>query len=316
MNEPLSYFVKYIETIKDIDLDTSLTEISKELNVVINILQKSAFNKDAIDKLHSKQHEIVDELKKFNQLVSNYKVEATAKLRNDEKSYLAESYKLYEDASTQDTPAYILDRALFGALIYKNKVKEYLTKRIQANSSWKYAGMFIRPEHGEFVNEMTASDPLYIVDDNITLLEPTKKLWNEHYQSRVRYNVINNSRSEIFKNFPKKQFGLIVAVDYFNYTPVEVIRNYFTELYELLMDGGIVVFTYNNCNLPIAVKNFEKLQYSYTPKSLIMPLLELIGFEIIEDYSHIESNVSWLEIKKPGKLSTIRGGQCLGRINV
>jgi hypothetical protein len=26
------------------------------------------------------------------------------------------------------------------------------------------------------------------------------------------------------------------------------------------------------------------------------------------------SNVSWLELKKPGTLSTLRGGQCLGQI--
>ena len=311
MNEPLSYFVKYIETINDVDFADTTVNAKNELDSAINTLSRTSFNNEKVTELIKKKEELINHYSEFNNLISEFKNDAIDKLRTDEKSYLIKSYKLYEE-SKRDSAEYILDRCLFRALIYKEEVEDYFTSRIQENSTWQHAGIFIRPEHGKFIDKMTASDPLYAVDDNIDLLLPCKKLWNEQYQERIRYNIIDECKNTIFKNFPKEQFGLVVAVDYFNYKPIEVIRKYFIELYDLLKSGGVIIFTYNNCNLSLAVKNFEKLQYSYTPKSL----LELIGFEIVEEYDHIETNVSWLEIKKPGSLNSLRGGQCLGRINI
>jgi len=315
MNEPLSYFVKYIETINDVDFADTTVNAKNELDSAINTLSRTSFNNEKVTELIKKKEELINHYSEFNNLISEFKNDAIDKLRTDEKSYLIKSYKLYEE-SKRDSAEYILDRCLFRALIYKEEVEDYFTSRIQENSTWQHAGIFIRPEHGKFIDKMTASDPLYAVDDNIDLLLPCKKLWNEQYQERIRYNIIDECKNTIFKNFPKEQFGLVVAVDYFNYKPIEVIRKYFIELYDLLKSGGVIIFTYNNCNLSLAVKNFEKLQYSYTPKSLLIPLLELIGFEIVEEYDHIETNVSWLEIKKPGSLNSLRGGQCLGRINI
>ena len=103
---------------------------------------------------------------------------------------------------------------------------------------------------------------------------------------------------------------------YFNFKPIEIIKKYLEELFDILRPGGSIIFTYNNCNYSLAVKNFEKSLYSYTPESLISPLCELIGYTITETYNNKETNVSWLEIKKPGNLETLRGGQCLGKINV
>ena len=43
-----------------------------------------------------------------------------------------------------------------------------------------------------------------------------------------------------------------------------------------------------------------------------------IGYEIIKlvarDYDELENGISWLEVKKPGELSTIRAGQGLAQI--
>jgi hypothetical protein len=77
----------------------------------------------------------------------------------------------------------------------------------------------------------------------------------------------------------------------------------------------VFVFTYNNCDYPIAVKNFEKALYSYTPGRLLTSMVDMLGYEILNKYDEKTTNVSWLELKKPGTLSTLRGGQCLGKIN-
>lgn len=315
MKEPLSYFVRYIEIINKINLSDNNTQLNNELDSVLSVLSKASFNDKLFNELNEKKKEIMSCVEEFTNLLTDFKSSANAKLRNDEKNYLVKSYTLYEE-SKNDSPKYILDKSLFDALIHRDSVKEYFISRIQDHSGWKHAGMFIRPQHDLFVDKMTASDPLYIVDDHNDLLFPCKQLWNNDYQSRVRYKVIDESKSTIFKNFPKGQLGLIVAVNYFNHKPLEVIRNYFVEMYDLMTDGGTAIFTYNNCNLPIAVSNFEKMHFTYTPNTLLISLLEVIGFEIIEEYDHEETNVSWLEIKKPGTLNSIRGGQCLGRINI
>jgi hypothetical protein len=44
-------------------------------------------------------------------------------------------------------------------------------------------------------------------------------------------------------------------------------------------------------------------------------MVEFIGFEIFESYNEPLTNVSWLELKKPGELTSLRGGQCLAEIN-
>jgi len=314
MNEPLSYFVKYIETIENIDTSKTNKVLTEELNSIVDTASQSKFDIDSLTKLQSIKDTVINSMIDFSKELEKLNKNAVKHQRKNENQYLSSSYRMYDEA--KDSAEYILDRAIFKDLFYNTDTKNYFISRLQANSDWKHPGLFIRPELGDYVDKVTASDPLYVVDTESTLLEPCKKLWSKDYQARIRYSVINEDKEFIFKNLPQEQFGLIVAVDYFNYRPVEIIKKYATEIFNLLKPGGVFIFTYNNCNLSLAVKNFERAQYSYTPKSLVVPLLEMKGFEIIEAYDHVKSNTSWLEIKKPGNLSSLRGGQCLGKINV
>jgi SAM-dependent methyltransferase len=314
--EPLSNFIKYKNAIDDLSLDNSCMSMNSDISNIVSSLSASDFNKKLLSELEECSDGVSLELNKFREILQQYKNSATDYITTNESSYLSKSYQIYEDGNTQDNADYILDRALFHSLIYRNEIKNYFISRIISNSKWKYSGMFIRPEHGEYVNEMTATDPLYIVDEHIGLLEPTKKLWNEQYQERIRYHIIDESRNIIFKDFPMGNMGLVVAMNFFNHKPLVIIEQYLSEIYDLLQYGGVMIFTYNNCNLSLAVQNFEKSLYSYTPESRLIPLIEMIGFEVIETYNEPLTNVSWVEIKKPGKLSSIRGGQCLAEIHI
>ena len=316
MNEPLSNFIKYKNSIDKLSIDGIRTSLNNELSNTVRALSTSEFNEELLLELNDRKNEILADLDKFQETLALYKDSATDFITANESSYLSKSYQIYEDGTTQDNPSYILDRALFHSLIYRDEIKDYFISRIQSNSTWQYSGMFIRPEHGDYVNEMTASDPLYVVDEHIDFLQPTKKLWNKQYQERVRYNVIDETRDGIFRNFPTENMGIVVAMNFFNHKPLAIIEQYLTEIYNLLIHGGVVIFTYNNCNISLAVQNFEKSLYSYTPESRLIPLVEMIGFEVIESYNEPTTNVSWLEIKKPGNTKTIRGGQCMAKINI
>jgi hypothetical protein len=51
----------------------------------------------------------------------------------------------------------------------------------------------------------------------------------------------------------------------------------------------------------------------YTPKKLIVSHAESVGFEC--DFEHDGAgDVSWLEFRKPGEITTLRGGQTLAKI--
>jgi SAM-dependent methyltransferase len=291
------------------------SSLAAELSVVVNTIKKSQFDDENINVLEQQYQKILDDMQSFDEILSEYRKNITKYLRQAESSYMSESYKMYENSRTQDRSEYILDRSLFHALIYRDEINDVFINCIKSHSSWHHPGLFIRPEHGKYVNEMTASDPLYIVDETEKLLSPVKKLWNKQYQSRVRYGLINEDHDVIFKSLAETQLGLVVAMNFLNHKPLEIIKRYLTEIYSLLKPGGIFVFTYNNCDNPLAVKNFEKSLYSYTPGALLKGMVALIGFEITTAFDEETTNVSWLELKKPGTLKTLRGGQSLAKIN-
>jgi len=163
---------------------------------------------------------------------------------------------------------------------------------------------------------MADSDPLYIVDEIHELISPvrTNDTFTEALNERLRFSFINDDNDEIFKKIPNEQLGFVVAMNFFNHKPLEVMKKYFSEIFNLLKDGGHFVFTYNNCDHAIAVQNFEKSLYSYTPASLLIPMIEMLGFKLINKYDEPLTNVSWLELEKPGKLTSMRGGQSLALV--
>ena len=300
MKSPLSNFIKYKNQVDKVEFVSDCEHLDKELASKLENLKKFDFNKPLVKELEQQTKSIINSFTQLNTLLGQFKKSTYQHVKEQERAYMIQSYRLYEEG-TRDNAEYILDRSLFRSLIYKDEIKDYFKSRIKANSHWKYPGICLRPEQGEYVDPMLDSDPLYISDENDLLLGPVKQKWTKQLQSRIRYNIIDENSDEIYKKFPSNQFGLVVAYNYFNYKPFEVIRHHLTEIYDLLRPGGTVLFTYNNCNLPLAVKNFEQALFSYTPGDLIIPALELIGYEIVESYNHEETNVSWVEIKKKGK---------------
>ena len=74
-----------------------------------------------------------------------------------------------------------------------------------------------------------------------------------------------------------------------------------------------MLFTYNNCDIPAAAGYAENYFMSYVPKSMLIPLCESLGFEVVQTQD-FEPAVSWIELKKPGTLTTVKASQALGEI--
>ena len=287
-------------------IETLLTHVSTDLNIqnidFDNLKHKIDVNRELV---LNKLQEIDTDLVTFKQRLQEF-------VTGIESPYYEKSRTIYQEG-LNDPADYVLDRHNFKKLLYQEDTREFFKSRVTMHSSWKWPAMEIRPCHGEITDSLIACDPLYLVDTHKDMFKHVKQKWTPEYQQRLRYYSVNETDKRILHQLPAMQFGIVVAVDFFNFRPLELIKRYLEGIFNLLRPGGIAIFTYNNCDYPIGVDNFENSYYCYTPGREIKAMCEHIGFKVAASFD-LENNVSWLEIQRPGTRTSLRGGQALGRI--
>ena len=71
--------------------------------------------------------------------------------------------------------------------------------------------------------------------------------------------------------------------------------------------------TFNDCDREKAVMLVEQHYACYTPGYLVKDLVTSLGYEIL--YSFNDGGPStWLELRKPGTLTTVKGGQSFAKV--
>jgi SAM-dependent methyltransferase len=174
--------------------------------------------------------------------------------------------------------------------------------------------MIIRPGAEHFIENMVGCDPLYIIDRDHDLLQPSLDRFPQLYQNRLRPYTTNDwSNQPILEKIPNGQFGVCLAYNVFNYRPLAIIRRYLEEIYQKLRPGGALIMTFNDCDNYRAVMLVEKFCASYTPGYLIRDLAQDVGFEQVYTWGDGGPSV-WLELRKPGQLTSKRGGQAIASI--
>ena len=73
------------------------------------------------------------------------------------------------------------------------------------------------------------------------------------------------------------------------------------------------MFSYNNAERYHCARNVELGFMSYVPKKLLLELIQKHSFELLASQD-IDDYVSWVEIRKPGELSTIKAHAPMGII--
>jgi hypothetical protein len=189
-----------------------------------------------------------------------------------------------------------------------------LKSRVANYCDWKHPAMIIHPMLEPFTHEMTASDPLYLVDESHHLLEPTLEQFNPVYRNRLRPYVIKESFDQpILTRLPDQQIGFCLVYNYLDYRPFALIKIYLEEIYQKLLPGGVVAMTFNDCDRYQAMQAVEQGITGYTPGSLVRAWANYLGFE--EVFCHTTGNPSvWIEFQKPGQSTSLRGGQSLAKI--
>lgn len=250
----------------------------------------------------------------------------------EQQPYLQKSYKDYEEhrgyryewfnapypSNSVEVQAEQLklhvEKTLNNRLPGTEDAQDFITNRITRCSSWQTTTMILRPGLESWLPSMVNNDPIYLVDENYDLLTPAMADFNEIYQRRLRtYAIREDLEKDILWQLPDNQFGLVLAWNYFNHRPFEIIRRYLTELNKKMRPGGMLLMTYNDCDRWPGVVAAEYGTALYTPGSLIKSFAESLGFEETFNY-HNNGPWTWIELRKPGAWESNRGGQALAKI--
>lgn len=281
-----------------------------EINKISHLVESFPLTVPYSDQVNQRQLAVAQKFIELENQLNELKQLTKKQIEDIERPCFAESYRLYEEEMIFETVEYILNRRP----VISAETEDFYRARISRYTNWKYPAMIIRPGLESYIDHMVACDPLYLVDEKYDLLAPTLDQHNEVYRRRLRPYVINERQDgEILTQLPVGQFGLIFAYNFFNFRPLEVIRRYLVELYQKLRTGGVLIMTINDCDRNKGVMLVEQHFACYTPGNMIIDLAKSIGFEVEFIWTD-DGPSTWLELRRPGELTSLRGGQTLAKV--
>jgi len=304
------------------DLVTFKHSLNSNLNLteVINSIDRLCTNLNNI----KTQSELDQENTKFvDQLINYYKnllsqvthpLEQRIEKINEIDSIITnESHKLFANSYNIEnyTGGYENVRDNRKITVYED-TEQMIKQRIMLYTNWRYPALEIGCREGEWTQYMIAADPLYVMDQFPEFLKTTNELFPTQYQARLRKYLINRETHD-FSALPQGQMAFIFSWGYFNYISLDTFTQVIKQIQQLLRPGGVFLFSYNDGDTAAGMGMSENFGQSYLPKSLIIPTCQAVGLEIVTE-QHLDTNIHWLEVKKPGTLHTVKAHQVLGEI--
>ena len=299
---------------------SSVETHSSVLQDLIKIMFVAQRSSGAIntERLQLKYQEILTGFVDFEQILNELKEQIKNRVEDEEKEWFHRSSQWYKselDIRMSQHPDFT--KQLRNRRVELDpKTETLFASRIMQHNNWHYPGMIIHPGEEPFMQYMVGNDPLYLVDESHDLLDLVDMSnYDEIYQKRLRTYVIDESfEHEILEKIPDSQFGICLAYHYFDFKPYEMIEKYLIEIYQKLKPGGTLIMTFNDCERPAALTLVENNYASYNRATIIKNLAEKLNYSIEFFYWEQDSPMSWIELRKPGTLTSLRGGQNMAKI--
>lgn len=306
----ISELVNYLEELDKFDVDQSQLALRQTMTPVIHQILSSTMQFDSLSESVNQQFfDLTDRVNHFASTVDSVKQAVKVAIQQLEPAYFANSASLYQDMRG-DTVEWILSRKLS----LTSESEKFIVERLLRCTDWRWPGLIIRPGQENWIDHLVGLDPLYLVDQQPELLTPAVSKFNGFYQRRLRtYTAPEYTTEPLLESIPNNQIGFCFVYNFFNFKPVNIIHSYLEEIYQKLRPGGVIIFTYNDCDRTGGVRNAENFYNCYTPGRSIQDMLDELGYKILVKH-HIDASNTWIEVKKPGDLITMRGGQVLAEI--
>jgi len=307
----LSEIVAYLNLLNSLDVPSECDAAVKKLSHVTHVVADNAGQwQSASDKIIKTFDNLGSIIAKYSSEIEDLKGELRSEIEQREQEYLQASMRLYREQLIHRP----VDRILNTRMRIDDSDDLSLRTHLKNLTDWRMPGMIIRPGVENYIEDMVPLDPLYVVDHHKELIRVATSKFTPEYQRRLREYVINDwADGPILSKMPNNQFGVIFAYHYFNHKPIPIINKFLTEFYEKLRPGGSVIMTYNNCDLAHGVIRADHMWMLYTPRRLIERHALDVGFELVHAVDG-KGDVSWLELRKPGDITSLRGGQTLAKI--
>lgn len=305
----LSQLINYRNQLRALDLAPMQHNVQHSVDHVLHLASgHPSGTQDFFLQLTKRGQHIAQAVEDFQHKIKHLVDDIDHLITAAETSYFSRSYDLYAEF-TNETLSDVLNRQTA-----RSASVDYIRSRVQRLNTWQYPAMILRPGNEVFINDMVACDPLYLVDLKHELLAPALARYNDTYQRRLRTYVIDEQGSDaMLRQLPDQQFGMILAYNYFNFRPFEVIREWLSELLVKLKPGGVLLMTFNDCDNDKAVMLAEQNYCCYTPGHLIRQLALTTGYLIQHEWND-QGPSTWLELQRPGTLTSLRGGQAMAKI--
>ena len=316
----LSELVAYRNHLSGFDVDNIQYTARHKLEEIVYTVQNSVIQPRAFTQtLQEDQKRVVDAFGHFSSTLVELISELDSMIETAEKTQYAESTRLHneemarygrlDEATNKKVNQQILDRRMPMTV----DVQQMISNRIKSYADWKYPGLIIRPGVETFISDLVALDPLYIVDYSEELLQPALNTFPEEYQRRLRIYKQDPCSPNVMSILPDNQFGLCLAFNFFEFTPLEVVEQYLKSIFNKLRPGGVLAMTFNDCDRAHCVALVENNFCFYTPGKRVTAIAKSIGYRQMFSWTDT-NNLTWLELRKPGELSSNRGGQTLAKI--
>jgi SAM-dependent methyltransferase len=316
----LSELVAYRNHLSGFDVNTIQYTARHKLEEIVYNVQNSVIQPRAFTQtLQEDQTRVITAFDHFSSTLVELISELDSMIETAEKTQYAESTRLYNEEVARygrlDEPTnkkvnqQILDRRM----PMTADVQQMISNRIKSYVDWKYPGLIIRPGVETFISDLVALDPLYLVDYSTELLQPALSTFPEEYQRRLRVYEQDPCAPNVLDTLPDNQFGMCLAFNFFEFTPLEVVEQYLRNIFNKLRPGGILAMTFNDCDRAHCVALVEKNFCFYTPGNRVKAIAKSIGYRQMFSWTDM-GNLTWLELRKPGDLESIRGGQTLAKI--
>jgi SAM-dependent methyltransferase len=283
----------------------------RELSKILYWVEKSQSYCTNASAVTEKLKNLTTEFNSVDDELDLLKLQLDSAIRVSEKQLYLDTYKYYVLSENRETPQEIEDNK---RLKISDDDRNLFLSRINLYAKWQYPGLIIRPGIENFIDLLVSYQPLYIADHNQELLTMATKKFNDIFQQRLRQYVIRDfTNTPALDALPDQQFGLCFVYGYFNFRPIEFITDYLEQLYTKLKAGGVLIFTFNDCDWPEAVKLAQHHGSTYVPGRTLKNAVRSIGYQI--EFEHTTQGAStWLELKKPGTLTSLKAAPTLAKI--
>lgn len=314
----LRQYVRYHDLVKNIEFDKIRQNINEQLSSIQTDLATSDFDySDIKSSIMDKHLEILKILEGIDDDLNRFKQGLQETVDQLAIPYRTKSEKI-EKRSEKLPRLEKLSRLKHSDLLYNEESKALLINAITSAINARYAVCQIQPGYGEITKQIVAGTPMYIVETEDFPSAIRNDMFNELMKRRINWYWMKEQDNDPLHKLPQGQIGCVVAIDFFNFLTIRTIKKFLCSIYKIMRSGGIAIFTYNNCDYPKGIDKVDEMYYCYTTEEEMTGVCKEVGFEIIKSvtrgYDELDNGISWLEVKKPGELSSIRAAQGLATI--